>query len=499
MEKRYVAICFPDLATDWFELRKPELKSKAFVLCAPAHGRMVIIAANAKAQQLLIREGMALADARAIYPLLQHFDDKPGLSDELHQRIAEWCIRFTPGVAIDPFGGVLLDATGCAHLWGSEEAYVTDIVKRLKARGYNASASMADTIGAAWAVCRFGKHMIVEKGQQLEAVLSLPPEALRLPAETVERLHKLGLTQIKNIIGIPSPSLRRRFGVSLVQRLNQALGTEQEFIQAITPAEPYQVRLPCMEPIVRIEGIEIALQRLLEELCDRLQKEGKGLRMAYFKGYRVDGKTVGIQINTSRASCNIPHLFHLFQTKLSTIEPDLGIELFLLEATKVEDYMPSQQGFWKESAALNNTAIAELIDRLLGRIPADAIERYLPDEHHLPERSYKKALSLTEEPTTDWNTNKPRPMILLEQPERIEVTAPIPDYPPMNFTHKGNFYKIVKADGPERVEQEWWIKEGEHRDYYTVEDEKGQRYWLFRSGHYDDQKKPFWYLHGIFA
>ena len=61
-------------------------------------------------------------------------------------------------------------------------------------------------------------------------------------------------------------------------------------IEPVQPVEPYQERLPCMEPIVTATGIEIALQQLLKTLCQRLQQEQKGLRVAVFKGYRVDGK-----------------------------------------------------------------------------------------------------------------------------------------------------------------------------------------------------------------
>jgi protein ImuB len=85
----------------------------------------------------------------------------------------------------------------------------------------------------------------------------------------------------------------------------------------------------------------------------------------------------------------------------------------------------------------------------------------------------------------------------LRKPETIEVTAPVPDYPPMNFRYKGQLHTIKKADGPERIEREWWIEEGQHRDYYYVEDDHGQRYWLFRSGHYDDNFQ--WFIHGFFA
>ncbi|OQP62003.1 nucleotidyltransferase [Niastella vici] len=499
MEKRYVAIWFPYLATDWLELRKPELKNSAFVFSAPSHGRMVITAVNLHAQKLLINTGMVLADARAIYPALQYFDDRPGLTNKLLNKIAEWCIRFTPFVAIDTPDGIILDATGCSHLWGSEDAYVSDIINRLQSNGYQAKAAMAASIGAAWAIARFGSAPVVDKEKQVTALLSLPVEALRVEQSTVDRLHNLGLNLIKDVVPLPSTSLRRRFGALILQRLNQLLGKEQEFIQPITPIEPYQVRLPCLEPVARIEGIEMALQTLIEQLCGRMQKEGKGLRTAVFRGYRIDSHTVEISISTSRASCNVSHLFHLFQMKWSTFEPDLGIELFVLEATQVEDYTPAQEGFWKESAALNDAPIAELIDRLSGRIHPDAIQRYLPMEHYLPERSFKKAASLSEQPITEWKINKPRPVLLLEIPEQIEVTAPIPDYPPMNFRYKGKLHKVVKADGPERIEQEWWIEEGEHRDYYAVEDEQGCRYWLFRAGHYDQEKKTDWFMHGFFA
>ena len=494
---RFVSIWFPHLSIDWFELRQPQLKKIPFVLAVPDHGRKVITAANALARKNDIDKGMVLADARAVEPSLLYFDDKPDLIPKLLKAIANWCIRFTPRATMDAPEGIILDASGCTHLWGGDENYLNDILNRLKAKGYHAKAAIADTIGCAWAVARFGREMVIEKNKHAEALFTLPPQALRIEETTVERLHKLGLQQIKNLVSIPHSSLRRRFGKLIVQRLNQAFGTEEEFITSIDPVEPYQERLPCLEPIYTPEGIEIALRRLLETICSRLTKEGKGIRTAQFKGFRIDNKIVSIDISTSRASTNMDHLFHLFQIKLSSFEPGLGIELFVLEV-KVEDHIPLQERFWKEATALNNNTLSELIDRISSKIGANAIHRYLPDEHYWPERSFRQATSLTEEPITEWKTEKRRPLQILLQPEYLEVTAPIPDYPPMLFRYKGKLHKVIKADGPERIEQEWWLQEGEHRDYYSVEDEDGSRYWLFRSGHYDEQKKPEWYMHGFF-
>jgi protein ImuB len=499
MVTRYVSIWFRHLNTDWFSLHQPHLKNVPCVLRASSHGRMIVTATNLEAEKKDISVGMALADARAIIPELEVLDDKPDLAVKLLKRLAEWCIRFTPIVAVDYPDGLLLDVTGCSHLWGGDQPYLAEIIKKINARGYDVRAAIADTIGLAWGAARFGKEpFVIASDQHMEVLMNLPPDALRIEPDTVERLHKLGLHQVRQLIEMPRASLRRRFGQNFITRLAMALGQEMETIQPVVPLEPYQERLPCLEPIITATGIEIALRQLLETLCLRLQQEQKGLRVAVFRSYRVDGKTEQLQISTNRPSHNVRHLFKLFEIKLSTIEPALGIELFVLEAPKVEDQLPVQEKMWKESGGLNDIGLSELIDRFTGKFGAQAVHRYLPDEHYWPERSIKLASSLQEKPTTEWPTNKLRPLLLLPVPELIEVTAPIPDYPPMLFRHKGKVHPIVKADGPERIEQEWWLQQGQHRDYYRVEDEEGHRYWLFRLGHYHD-KTYQWFLHGFFA
>lgn len=500
MRKRFVSIWFPQLATDWFAAKQPQLKKAVFVLKGSLRGCMIITAASPEARAKGVFVGMNLADARAAIPSLRVLDDKVGLATQLLQRIAEWCIRFTPCAATDLPDGILLDATGYTHLWGNEEAYITGIINRLAARGYTTRVAIADTIGAAWAVARFGKEAaVIESGDQFQALCGLPPSALRLPEETVEQLHKLGLHTVKDFIAMPRTALRRRFGPLILQRIAQALGEEEEIFAPIFPQQPYAEHLPSIEPIVTLTGIEIGLDRLLGPLCNRLRTEGKGLRTAYFRCYRTDGGAQGIEIGTSRPSHNEQHLFHLFRLKLSSLEPKDGIELFVLEATKVEDCATLQDAFWKTNLGLQDVQVAELLDRLSGRLGAQNIQRFLPVEHHLPERSVKQAVSLDEATRTEWRADKARPLQLLPTPETIEVTAPVPDYPPMNFRYNGELHTVAKADGPERIEQEWWVQEGEHRDYYCVEDEKGQRYWLFRLGHYEEEKKPQWYLHGFFA
>lgn len=493
-----MAIWFRHLLTDMLARRRPELHDTPFVLATSVKNKQIITASSLVAEREGALIGMAVADARAAVTELVVIDETPGQAARLLRMIGLRCIRYTPIVALDLPDGLMLDISGCTHLWGGERDYLRDIVLKLRAAGFDARAAIADTPGAAWAIVRFAqKHPITPSGMQATAITALPPTALRLEPEVLDRLQKLGFRSIGPLLSTAPQALRRRFGQGLLLRINQALGLVEEYWEPLVPPIPYAEHLPCLEPVRTAPGIEIAIQKLLEMLCLRLQAEGKGVRKAILKCHRIDGRKVQAIVTTSKGSHSVSHLLRLFKLQISKIEPALGIELFALEATLVEDMETTQEQMWAEAKGLADTALAELLDRIAGKVGPQAIKRYLPSENHWPEHSVKHATSLTEEPDTTW-PEALRPIRLLAVPEPIEVMALVPDHPPKTFVHKGKRHSISKADGPERIGREWWKDSGEHRDYYIVEDDTGNRYWVFRSGHYDSDD-AHWYLHGYFA
>ncbi|HXB33773.1 MAG TPA: DNA polymerase Y family protein [Puia sp.] len=507
MSRRFLSLWFRHLTTDYMTIRRPALRDIPFVLAVPDHGRKIITGVNAPARNEGIDVGMVVADARVLYPTLEVIDEPPRLAGRLLRTLAVWGIRYSPLTAIDAPDGLILETTGCDHLWGGEEAYLTQILYRLRAQGYDVRGGMADTIGAAWAVARYSmsssgcgrEARIVPPGQATAVMLDLHPAALRLAPELLDRLQKLGLIRIGPIARIPRRALQRRLGPELLLRLDQAFGVEEEQLLSVEQPVPYHERLPCLEPIGTAGGIAIALERLLEMLCGRLQQDGKGLREAVFKAWRIDGRLMQAHIGTNRGSNHAPHLFRLFEGKIRDFEPGLGIELFTIDAPKTEDVSPLQKTLWTGACGPDDPRFAELADRISNKLGPGLIHRYLPAEHYWPERAYAPARGLEDQPAGVWPANRPRPIHLLSAPERIEVAAPIPDYPPMNFRHREKLHTIVHADGPERIEQEWWMDGAQHRDYYVVEDETGARYWLFRSGHYTGDHSKQWYLHGFFG
>jgi protein ImuB len=500
MPKRFVSIWFRYLLTDRLAIRRKELKGMPFVYAEPQRGRKVITAMTAAAAKYGVVEGMTVADAKVTVPDLLVFDGKPGRNEVLLKGLAEWFLRYTPYVAVDLPDGLLLDVTGCTHLRGGECQYLKYIVDRLNELGYNVRPGMADTIGCAWGVARWAdKGLIVAPGEHRNALMCLPPSALRLPADLLVKLDNLGLHTIGSFIHMPKAVIRRRFGKDMVLRLYQALGQEEEFLLPLKEPVPYSERLPFLEPIRTRPVIETALKTVLDNLCRRLHGEGRGLRSAILTYYRIDGKKGSLEVGTNQATYHSSHLFKLFSLKLDIVAPGLGIELFVLEAPVTEAVCDKQADLWATKPGQGSEEVTELLDRLAVRVGTGNIRRYLPAEHFWPERASEPTGSVNKKPTCEWRTDKPRPMQLLDPPQPIAAMARTPDYPLKQFIYRGQRHIIVHTDGPERIGREWWLDQGESRDYYIVEDESGRRYWVFRPGLYDADQQQYWYLHGFFA
>src|SRR5262245_25446168 len=170
--KRYLSVWLRRLMTDRLirSGRSPALaevahvggnrfaqSEEALVIVEPVKGALRLAGMNDVADGLGLKPGMALADARAMYPRIAVADADPDADRHLLSAIADWCDRYTPLVGLDPPDGLILDITGCAHLFGGEEALRRDIEARLSMQGLQARAAVADTVGCAWAVARYGE------------------------------------------------------------------------------------------------------------------------------------------------------------------------------------------------------------------------------------------------------------------------------------------------------------------------------------------------------
>jgi protein ImuB len=543
------------------ETGSPPVAETVLATVAGGRGGLRIAAVDAAARAGGVRPGMALADARALCPALAAEPADPPADRRALSALADWCRRYTPWTAVDPdtshpgeYGGgagLLLDASGCAHLVGGEEALLGDLVGNLKSLGFTARAAVAGSIGAAWAIARFASAAaaVVPDGGVAEALAPLPVAGLRLPPDLSAALHRVGLRRIGDLPPLPRGPLAARFGEALLRRLDQATGRLDEPLSPRMPQPALLARLAFAEPIGRSEDVARALDYLLVDLCARLQAAGLGARRLELAAFRTDGTVVRAAIGTSRPTRAPPHLRRLFREALEQIDAGFGIEAATLSALVVDPLAPTQAALDPQRRSGNAESLAELIDRLGNRLGGTAVVRLTPHPSHVPERACWEVPATTGLPTPltpplprrrekedfpgggcpvdraekprlragkkaeapaggeEHRSRQPRPLHLLATPEPIEVIAPVPDGPPVLFRWRRTRYLIARAEGPERIGPEWWLTDGGHgaeslsriRDYYRAEDTCGLRFWIYREGVYRPDRPPRWYLHGVFG
>ena len=468
----------------------------------------MVIAADARAQALGVTPGMAMAHALAMLPDLRVEEADPAGDEAALHRLAGWCLRHISPLAAPCTDGLFIDVTGCTHFFSTgqddgETALLAHLTARLTQAGFAARAAIADTPGAAHALARYGNITIAPPGNQKEIFISLPAAALRLPDDTLKTLRRLGFETIGDIMNASRAPLAKRFGTTVLNRLDQLLGKAAEPIEPILIPEIPRTRLGFPEPIATPEDLARAIKLLCESLCEKCLQRGLGVRQLDLVFARVDGANPTLRIGTAAANRSPPHLARLLIEKLETIDPGFGVEHMMLTAS-LTDTLGAHQTLSDLRTETSAGDLASLIDTIANRLGAQKIFRLAPVESDVPERSTKRISPLSCAQNCTWPAHLPRPARLFTPAQNISVIALLPDHAPKNFIWRRRPYRVLHADGPERIFGEWWKNEAERwavRDYFSVEDTAGQRFWLFRrgDGEHASTGDLNWFLHGIFG
>lgn len=513
-------------------------ESRPLVLIATEKNAQVLTAVDDVAAAAGLTPGMTLSHARALIPEIETAPAEPGGDRANLEKLADWCGRYSPSFGVDDSAGdcvgddhaLWVDSTGCAHLFGGEEAMLADLSDRLSRFGLRHRLGLADSFGAAWALARYGREVRnIAPHNVHEALAGLGVAGLRLSPEIVTLLRRLGLKTIGQIEALPRIALAKRFSsketyASVLLRLDQCFGRQEEPLTPKRPPPVYRVEQAFLDPLIEPEAFAHGLQLLTSDLCQKLTKAHEGAERLAFLAFRVDGDVKAIKVGTSQPTRDPKHIDRLFAEKLPMIDPGFGIEKLALHAERTAPIETSQGKLEGGGARTSseNERFVQLIDRLANRLGPEAVMVTAPVESHIPEeQAVQAAPGTTKKSWAEMPDFNDRPSCLLLRPEPIKALAEVPDGPPFRFTWRRVTRRIVKSEGPERIAPNWVGAANsvdlavETRDYYRVEDEEGRRYWLFRRGLYDspgyaeatpespDQanafRRPGWFIHGLFG
>jgi protein ImuB len=498
MTRRILSLWLPRLASER-ALRRAGAGDVALAVIEKRGPAEVLACLSPAAEALGLKRGQPLAEARALAPGLVTRPADPAGQAQLLAALNRWALRYAPWGTVDGMDGLVLDITGAAHLMGGEAALATDLHARLAAAGFTARLGLAPTRGAAWALARFARDPVTLAEEARAAIDPLPLSALRLPAETVEALSRLGLRQVRDLARTPRAALIRRFGTELALRLDQALGAVAEPVDPAPPPAPFAVRLTLPEPIGLTEDVMAALARLLDRLCDRLADAGRGARHLRLELARADGSRAEAAVTLARPMREPAAIAALFERAVAALDAGFGFDALRLSAPGTEPMAPAQLSAAqaRHAPATEADALADLLTRLGNRLGLEALSRFLPAESHIPERAFQIASAIWAPPPAPgtWPEGSERPLILFAPEPLPGLTGPTP---PRRFTWRRRRLTTLAARGPERIAPEWWLDDPAWRtglrDYWRIDTAEGPRLWLFHT-----PQAPGWAVQGTFA
>lgn len=553
MSRRLLSLWFPRLGAERL-LRQARseasLQDAPFAVVEHFGNSEVLSSVSAVGSAAGLYRGQPLRDAHAVTAALRTARRNPQAEAAFLAALQRWAGKFSPWIATDGEDGLMLDITGCAHLFGGEVGLCRQIAEETADMALTAELGLADSRGGAWALARYAgrsgasarsgddidqearatrsraakrRHWerggvaplgrrtpvaagrIAPPGQTRTALAALPVAALRLEAEVVAQLARLGLRGIGDLAGQPRAALARRFGKALVLRLDQAFGAVPEPLSPAAPPPKYAVRMTLPDPIGLEEDMLAGLDRLLPRLSQLLQDKGQGARTLRLQAWRTDHTMQAIEVRLARASHEPERLRPLLAMKLGEIEAGFGIDMLRLEAVQVEPLAQrTAVGHIGAGAAVNarlaaNTALDDLIGRLGARVGMEAITRRHPGDSHIPEKTESVLAAAWSEPAAAWpRPAQPRPL-LMWRPE--PVMAPETPVPPARFRWRGRNLHLAAATGPERIAPEWWLDDPDwrsgQRDYWRVTCAEGDRLWLFYA--HGAALSAGWFCQGGFA
>ncbi|MEJ1968125.1 MAG: DNA polymerase Y family protein [Rhizomicrobium sp.] len=517
--RRILALWLPRLSTD--RLKRPLHARNGtgaapdrtpLVLSLKSANARIVYAVDANAAKAGLKAGMPLASAHALVTALRVVAADLPADAALLGAIADWCERYSPFVALDPPHGLLLDITGASHLFGGEAAMLATVAKAFRAQGFLCFGAIAGTAAAARALARFANGTIAAPGDEAATIAPLPVAALDLEPKDTHALERAGLKTIGQVAARTRAELTARFGKEMVAKLERSLGRSEKPISPRRILPAYRAERRFAEPVLSQDFVAETIEGLAASLGAILEERGQGARLLEASFFRTDGAVRRIPVETARPLRDPAVIARLFRTRLDALhdplDPGFGFDLICLSAVHAERLVPESVGL--EARPDEEREIAFLIDRLAARFGAHRILSFQPQDTHIPEAA-GIAVPAQHADATDlaWEAREPgepprRPLRMFARPEPIEAIAQVPDGPPVSFQWRRVRHRVTRVEGPERIAMEWW-QQREHRptrDYYRVEDDSGQRFWLYRDGLYGRRSEPDvprWYVHGLFA
>jgi protein ImuB len=464
--------------------------------------RPVVACANAPAQAAGVREGQAIAAAKALAGNLRVVSRDAHAERETLERLAAWAGQFTPMVAVES-QGIVLEVSSSLTLFGGHARLTAAVRQGVRELGFRAALGIAPTPLAARLFSRAAAQGLHARGclapADLETRLAeLPLFLLDWPQTTLERLADLGILRVRDALALPAEGLARRFGPEIADSLARLVGriADPRAPEVPPPRVHSRNELPC--EVEGVDALAFALKRMLVEFEGALRGRGAGAQRIVLTLQHGRAARTRVPLEFASPEREAEFILAIAREKLArtalpapTIALALSADALLERAPRASSWLPGDR-----EQAIDGE---RLVERLAARLGRERVYGIALADDHRPERDWRKSENRGQSPFSKARQGRSsrnekagltaasrlRPMWLLKRPQRLIVRQGMP-------TLQG---PLAIAAGPERIESGWWDGDEVRRDYYVASNARGEAFWIFR----EHRDLSAWYLQGVFA
>ncbi|MCK5650177.1 MAG: hypothetical protein KAJ42_02315 [Gemmatimonadetes bacterium] len=268
-------------------VRSPELDATSVALLSPGEGvRRTLWQISERASLAGVRPGQLVSEAISLSPSLILLEPDPAHYDAAQEAMLEALMEVSPVVEPAGRGRAFVGMDGLERLYGEPvrqaERAVTSLF-RIFPRPLVAATR------AGWARGKFGAWVAAASARPGEPVLvskeELPAFLARCPVSTlpvdplmVERLERLGITTLGELIRFPGSALVSQFGLQGKKARDWATGRRIDPVLPWHRPQPIRVSLDFPAPVGLMETLHGALDRLLERALSRPARRSRSVR-----------------------------------------------------------------------------------------------------------------------------------------------------------------------------------------------------------------------------
>lgn len=464
------------------------LKRLAGGVAAPGHNAAAAAACVLKLASLPLPQVLPQSAAQLWAAL--HLQEVPAASKL--RELATVALSFSPRVSLEPPDAVLLEVRGSLELFGGMAALQQELLKACAACAVRPVLAVAPLPRAALTAARAGRSLLITSRAGLIGQLApLPLLALRWPPPVIERLQRMGVRSVGEVLRLPRAGFARRFGVAQLECLDALSGRTSEVRRAFRAHERFRRRRELNYELHDHERLLRALKPLLEELEAFLRARQRGIAHLECRFvHRVAAATCCV-LKLAAPAADAAHLHALLKEQLANLTLPEAVRALELRADTLLAHVPQAQALWQpgERGGGGSREAHGLIERLRARLGEESVYGLTLLEGHRPERTWARTapppVASTQRAAAPSAAAPRRPLWLLKDPQPLSERGGLP-------RRRGALQLLGE---PERIESGWWDGADVARDYYAALDAHGVRLWVFRERH----APHGWFLHGIFG